>query len=82
MAVWNSTKWRDRRLLDYGKPTAIGRGLILQAPGDAGRYVLRYGSQRVLIYASVKDDDVGLLKKLRPHVRSLKEVEYGVKSPK
>jgi len=78
MAVWNSATWRDRRLEEYGEPRAIGRGLLLHSPGAAGRYVLRYDSQRVLIYASVKDKDESLLDKLRPRVRSLHELMYGV----
>lgn len=82
MAVWNSAKWRDRRLLEYGKPTAIGKGLVLHAPGGAERYLLRYDSQKVLLYASVKSDEEGLLDRLRPQVRSLKELQYGVKVPK
>lgn len=82
MAAWNSATWRDRRLLEYGKPTSIGRGLIVHSPGSAERYLLRYDSQRVLLYASVKDDQSVLLDKLRPRVRSLNEVLYGVKATK
>jgi hypothetical protein len=80
MAVWNSAKWRDKRLLEYGKPTPLGKGLLLHAPGSAGRWLLRYDSPQVLVYASVKVEDRGLLEKLWPHARSLNEMLYGVKT--
>jgi hypothetical protein len=79
MAVWNSPKWRDQRLLEYGEPKSIGRGLLLHEPGSAERYLLRYDSDRVLLYASVKDKDADVMDKLRPQVKSLKELLYGVK---
>jgi hypothetical protein len=79
MAVWNSPTWRDRRLVEYGDPKPVGRGLMLHQPGSADRYLLRYDSEQVLIYASVKSKDGEVLDKLRPRVRSLRQLLYGVK---
>ncbi|MFL6088619.1 MAG: hypothetical protein ACJ71Z_00565 [Aeromicrobium sp.] len=80
MATWRSAAWRDRRLVEYGKASPAGRGLMVQAPGQAGRALIRYDSDTALLYASVKAKDADVLQRLLPKVKSLTELVYGSKA--
>lgn len=79
MAIWRTADWRDQRLAEYGEPKKVGKGLLLHQPGSAERYLLRYDSDDVLLYASVKAKDGELLEKLLPEVKSRTEMLYGAK---
>lgn len=83
MAIWKTPDWRDRRLAEYGEPRSVGRGLLLHEPGtagDSGRSLLRYDSDVVLLYVSVKAKDSDALEKLIPQVKSRTELLYGSKA--
>lgn len=80
LAIWQTPDWRDERLVEYGLPESVGRGLLLHSVGTAGksgRLLLRYDSDRALLYASVKADDAGFLNQLIPRVKSRTELLYG-----
>ena len=81
LAIWQTPEWRDRRLVEYGLPKSVGRGLLLHGvgtAGDSGRLLLRYDSDRALLYASVASGDAGFLNQLIPQVKSRTELLYGV----
>lgn len=81
LAIWQTPEWRDRRLVEYGLPESVGRGLVLHGAataGEGGRLLLRYNSDRALLYASVRADDSGFLNQLIPQVKSRTELLYGV----
>lgn len=80
LAIWQTPEWRDRRLVEYGPPKSVGRGLLLHGigtAGDEGRLLLRYDSDRALLYASVAAGDSGFLNQLIPQVKSRAELLYG-----
>jgi len=80
LAIWQTPVWRDQRLVEYGQPESVGRGLVLHGvgtAGDSGRLLLRYNSDRALLYASVKADDAEFLNQLIPQVKSRTEILYG-----
>lgn len=82
LAIWQSPKWRDERLVEYGAPESVGRGLLLHDVGSAGtsgRKLLRYDSDIALLYASVKAEDSEFLAGLVSRVKSRTELLYGVK---
>jgi hypothetical protein len=82
LAIWQSSTWRDKRLVEYGEPESVGRGLLLHGVGTAGtsgRKLLRYDSDVALLYASVKAKDSEFLNGLISRVKSRTELLYGVK---
>ena len=83
LAIWRTPDWRDRRLVEYGEPESVGRGLLKHGVGTAGnegRLLLRYDSDGVLMYASVKAKDSAFLEQLIPQVKSRTAVLYGVRA--
>lgn len=83
LAIWQTPDWRDQRLVEYGRPESVGRGLLLHpatTAGEEGRLLLRYDSDTALMYASVKASDAGFLDQLIPKVKSRTELLYGVKT--
>jgi hypothetical protein len=83
LAIWRTPDWRERRLVEYGEPESVGRGLLLHGVGTAGndgRLLLRYDSDGILMYASVKAEDADFLEQLIPQVKSRTAVLYGVRS--
>ena len=82
LAIWQSPKWRVERLVEYGEPESVGRGLLkhgVGTAGDSGRILLRYDSDVALLYASVKAKDAAFLDELIPQVKSRTELLYGTK---
>lgn len=82
LAIWQTPNWRDQRLVEYGAPESVGRGLLqhgVGTAGESGRILLRYDSDIALLYASVKAEDAAFLDKLIPQVKSRTEVLYGSK---
>lgn len=82
LAIWQSPNWRDQRLVEYGDPVPIGRGLLRHGAataGESGRILLRYDSDTALLYASIKAEDAAFLDTLIPQVKSRTEVLYGAK---
>jgi hypothetical protein len=82
LAIWQSPKWRDKRLVEYGEPEPVGRGLLRHGPGTAGnsgRVLLRYDSDVALLYASVRAEDSEFLNLLTSQVKSRTELLYGTK---
>lgn len=80
LAIWQTPEWRDRRLVEYGLPESVGRGLFqhgVGTAGESGRLLLRYNSDRALLYASVASDDAEFLNQLIPQVKSRTEILYG-----
>jgi hypothetical protein len=80
LAIWQTPDWRDQRLVEYGPPESVGRGLLLHSvgtAGESGRLLLRYDSDRALLYASVKAGDSVFLDQLIPRVKSRAELLYG-----
>ncbi|HKY57390.1 MAG TPA: hypothetical protein VJL80_05070 [Aeromicrobium sp.] len=80
LAIWQTPVWRDQRLVEYGQPESVGRGLLLHGvgtAGESGRLLLRYNSDRALLYASVAADDSEFLNQLIPQVKSRTELLYG-----
>jgi hypothetical protein len=80
LAIWQTPQWRDRRLVEYGQPESVGRGLLVHGvgtAGDSGRLLLRYNSDRALLYASVKAKDSEFLNQLIPQVKSRAELLFG-----
>jgi hypothetical protein len=80
LAIWRTADARDQRLVEYGKGSSAGRGLILHPPGEADRTLVRYDSDKALLYASVKDEDAALLNKLLPKIKSRTELLNGSKA--
>jgi len=82
LAIWQSPKWRDKRLVEYGEPESVGRGLLrhgVGTAGNSGRMLIRYDSDIALLYASVKAEDAEFLNTLISRVKSRTELLYGVK---
>ena len=82
LAIWQSPNWRDKRLVEYGEPESVGRGLLqhgVGTAGESGRILLRYDSDVALLYASVKAEDAAFLDTLIPQVKSRTELLYGTK---
>ena len=83
MAIWRTADWRDQRLTEYGKPESVGRGLLLhgaRTAGTSGRQLLRYDSDVILLYASVKADDSEVLDHVIPHAKSRTELLHGARA--
>ena len=82
LAIWQSPNWRDQRLVEYGKPESVGRGLLkhgVGTAGESGRILIRYDSDVALLYASVTAEDAAFLETLIPQVKSRTELLYGTK---
>ena len=82
LAIWRSPKWRDKRLVEYGEPEPVGRGLLrhgVGTAGNSGRVLLRYDSDVALLYASVAAEDSEFLTLLAHRVKSRTELLYGTK---
>lgn len=82
LAIWQTPNWRDQRLVEYGDPEPVGRGLLkhgVGTAGESGRILLRYDSDVGLLYASVKAEDAAFLDTLIPKVKSRTELLYGTK---
>lgn len=80
LAIWQSPVLRDQRLVEYGPPRSVGRGLLLHGAGtagDSGRLLLRYDSDTALLYASVRAEDSVFLDQLIPQVKSRTALLYG-----
>ena len=80
LAIWQTPNWRDQRLVEYGDPEPVGRGLLkhgVGTAGESGRILLRYDSDVGLLYASVKAEDAAFLDTLIPKVKSRTELLYG-----
>ena len=82
LAIWQTPDWRDQRLVEYGAPESVGRGLLLHGvgtAGESGRVLLRYDSDVALLYASVSAADSEFLNQLITQVKSRTELLYGSK---
>ncbi|HUS23113.1 MAG TPA: hypothetical protein VMZ66_14005 [Aeromicrobium sp.] len=82
LAIWRSPKWRDKRLVEYGEPESVGRGLLrhgVGTAGNSGRELLRYDSDVALLYASVAAEDSEFLNLLIGRMKSRTELLYGTK---
>jgi hypothetical protein len=82
LAIWRSPKWRDKRLVEYGEPESVGRGLLrhgVGTAGNSGRELLRYDSDVALLYASVAAEDSEFLNLLVNRMKSRTELLYGTK---
>ena len=82
LAIWQTPVWRDQRLVEYGAPEPVGRGLLkhgVGTAGETGRILLRYNSDIGLLYASVKAEDAAFMEQLIPKVKSRTELLYGVR---
>lgn len=82
LAIWRSPKWRDKRLVEYGEPESVGRGLLqhgVGTAGNSGRELVRYDSDVALLYASVAAEDSEFLNLLVNRVKSRTELLYGTK---
>lgn len=83
LAIYQTPDWRDQRLVEYGTPEPVGRGLLLHGvgtAGESGRQLLRYDSDIALLYASVKAADSAFMDQLIPQVKSRTELLYGVRT--
>ena len=82
LAIWRSPKWRDKRLVEYGEPESVGRGLLrhgVATAGNSGRELLRYDSDVALLYASVAAEDSEFLNLLVDRMKSRTDLLYGTK---
>ncbi len=83
LAMWQTPDWREQRLVEYGAPEPVGRGLLLHGAGTAGeegRLLVRYDSDVALMYASVRASDEAFLNQLIPQIKSRTALLYGVRT--